>query len=338
MTDEPGVVRPQGTGRSRRAVCRFFRGSFRLAGGAGRHRRPGPQVPDPHHHARRADGDRADRLGYRRAGRRPGRLHRRPRLVRHEVALARVPRGLPVGLVLRHQAQLLARPEAVGEARVVLPPQAVGRCLDFVGEGVHRGVRVAPGDWPSLPPTTPSIGLTGRLPHRFPRRLPGHRRRRVAGIELGVDRGGLGLVLAHRVDELRGQERHADEVAENPQDAAAKHLVGGERRAERAVQALVVMQRDEVLVGDDRDAEERVADDLSGGDPHRDRAVVLPRHRVHPQERPEVQVPGREEREVAQFADRLAVKGPRVPGGEVHDERDGDERERGDRRERERDG
>jgi tRNA 2-thiouridine synthesizing protein A len=82
------------------------------------------------------------------------------------------------------------RLEPAGEARVVLPP-----------------------------------GPAGIVPGRLLPRRHGGLERRVPGVQVGVDPGRVGLVLAHQLDQLRGQERQADEVTEDPQRSPADDLV-----------------------------------------------------------------------------------------------------------------
>jgi hypothetical protein len=45
------------------------------------------------------------------------------------------------------------------------------------------------------------------------------------GIEVGVDPGRVGLVLTHHLDQLRGEERQADEVTEDPKHSSRDDLV-----------------------------------------------------------------------------------------------------------------
>src|SRR6266566_274945 len=88
----------------------------------------------------------------------------------------------------RARSAAAGAPEAASEPRVALPP---GLCR---ARGAVTGVRDGG---------------------------PGLR-----GVELGVDGPRLPLVLPHHQDQHGGQKRQADQVADQPDRAAADHLVG----------------------------------------------------------------------------------------------------------------
>ena len=197
--------------------------------------------------------------------------------------------------------------EPVSEARIVFPPGAVGHGLDFVGQGVHRAspgsrpVTVPPSRPPPQAPTRPAVSRAASLAACLVAAAAASRASTSASTAAAS-------ALSSRIAWMNWAARNgtptkSPRIHRTPPPSTWSVANVG---PVWAAQALVVMQRDEVLVGDDRDAEERVPDDLSGGNPHGDRAVVVLRHRVNPQERPEVQIPGRDEREVGQFPDRAA--------------------------------
>ena len=164
------------------------------------------------------------RRGDRRARRRSRRLHRHPGLVRAQVARLRLPRRLRVRLVVRRPPPLLGLPEPVREAGVGLPPGAVVLVGDAGVDGRRAGVVLA------------SDVVRGRQAGR--RRAGG-----VARVEFRVDLRGFLLVRPHHLDELDGEERQADEVAEDPDDAAAENLAGRQARAVGVADRVVVRGR-----------------------------------------------------------------------------------------------
>ena len=152
-------------------------------------------------------------------------------------------------------ARALAGLEAIREAGVGFPPQ-----LGLLRLLIH--VR---------------LGRPGRL-DRFAGGL--------LGVQFGVDPGRFGLVLAHQLDELRGEERQADQVAEDPQRSPADDLVCPQAGSPRPAQRFVVGAADQGLSGDDVDSENRVSAYLGNGYPNGDAVVVGLLHRIDQQPSP----------------------------------------------------
>ena len=93
-----------------------------------------------------------------------------------------------------------------------------------------------------------------RLRGRYVNRRAGGGTLGVARVEDRVGLGGLLLVRAHHLDQLDREERQAHEVAEDPDDAAADDLGGGQARAVGVADRAVVRRADQRLGRDDRDA------------------------------------------------------------------------------------
>src|SRR5262249_97449 len=86
-----------------------------------------------------------------------------------------------------------------------------------------------------------------------------------------------------------------------PRSPPADPLVSPEGGSPRPAQGLVVGPGDQVLGGDDGQAENRVPDHLGPGYPQRHQVRVFPGHRVDPQQGPEEDRAGHQQREVGQL-------------------------------------
>ena len=221
----------------------------------------------------------------------------------HEVARVRRAHRAAPRLVAADQAQLLT---ALAGG---LPWPPVSRA-GATGSGQRTGGRLPPGLRRRR--AVPGPGATRRRARRPRRRA----RRRPPAPPCSSSRIIWISMAARNGRPTRSPRSHS---APPPITWSARRL-GPHGRAERAV----VGPGDEVLVGHDGQAEDRVPDHLRAGDPQGHQVGVGLRHRIDPQQRPEEHPARRQQRQVGQFPDRVAAQPGLVPGREVEEEADED--------------